>query len=299
MYSRNGHQDTLPSRLVSLVKQLPQPRGTEPCFQELHGPVDVFRSLMEGLPDVVVVVNSDNRIVFVNTQTERLFGYTRQEALDLPVEILIPEYCRHVHVGLYAQYCSQGLARPMGVDLVLAVRRKDGSEFPVALSVNPVETPTQLFIANVIREISKPTWQEEALHQSTPSYEDKDRQSVDAFAGLVGQSKRMRDLFQLITLVAKSQATVLIQGESGTGKELIARAIHQHSQRCAQSFVTVDCGAMPETLLESELFGYTKGAFTGASSQKKGLVEEADSGTLFLDEIHNTSLVVLQSSIDG
>jgi len=287
MYSRNGHRDTLQSRSV---QQLPQQRGAEPCFQELHGPAGFFRSLLEGLPDAVVVVNSDNRIVFVNAQTEQLFGYTRHEVLDTPVEIMIPEYCRHVHVGLYAQYYSQALTRPMGVDLALTGRRKDGSEFPVTLSVNPVETPTQLFITNVIRESSKPTRQEDALHQSTPPGDDKARESVGAFAGIIGQSQRMRDLFHLITLVAKSQATVLVQGESGTGKELIAQAIHQQSLRRERSFVTVDCGAMPETLLESELFGYAKGAFTGASSPKRGLVEEADGGTLFLDEIHNTTL---------
>jgi len=106
---------------------------------------------------------------------------------------------------------------------------------------------------------------------------------------LIGQSAPMRQLFEMIRLVADSQATVLLQGESGTGKELVARTIHHLSYRRNRPFVVVDCGSLPETLLESELFGHVKGAFTGAVSSKKGLFEEADGGTIFLDEIADTS----------
>ena len=105
------------------------------------------------------------------------------------------------------------------------------------------------------------------------------------FPHIVGQSKPLQALLRLVDLVAGSDATVLLQGESGTGKELIARAIHDHSARRERPFVILDCGTVPETLLESELFGYTKGAFTGAVTNKKGLFEEANGGTLFLDEI--------------
>ena len=106
---------------------------------------------------------------------------------------------------------------------------------------------------------------------------------------LVGASPVMHQLFDMIRLVADSSATVLIQGESGTGKELVAKTIHQTSYRREKPFVVVDCGALPETLLESELFGHVKGAFTGAASAKPGLFEEADGGTIFLDEIADTS----------
>ncbi len=106
---------------------------------------------------------------------------------------------------------------------------------------------------------------------------------------LIGHSAIMRDLFEMIRLVADSQATVLLQGESGTGKELVARTIHNLSYRREKPFVVVDCASLPETLLESELFGHVKGAFTGAVASKKGLFEEADGGTVFLDEIADTS----------
>jgi len=109
------------------------------------------------------------------------------------------------------------------------------------------------------------------------------------FCDVVGQSKPIRTLFHVIKVVARSNSTVLIQGESGTGKELIARAIHRHSQRHDRPFVPIDCGTLPETLLESELFGHVRGAFTGAISNKKGLFEDADGGTLLLDEIADTT----------
>jgi two-component system response regulator AtoC len=107
---------------------------------------------------------------------------------------------------------------------------------------------------------------------------------------LIGKSSKMREIYQLIQRVSQSDATVIIRGESGTGKELVAEAIHQHSQRTHKRFVTVNCAAVPENLLESELFGYEKGAFTGATQQKNGLFELADGGTLFLDEIGDMAL---------
>jgi two-component system response regulator AtoC len=108
-------------------------------------------------------------------------------------------------------------------------------------------------------------------------------------SGLIGTSGPMREVLNMVQLVADSSATVLIQGESGTGKELVAKTIHLTSYRREKPFVVVDCGSLPETLLESELFGHVKGAFTGAHAFKRGLFEEADGGTIFLDEIADTT----------
>lgn len=104
-------------------------------------------------------------------------------------------------------------------------------------------------------------------------------------ADIVGSSEKMRNVFQLVERVAKTDATVLIEGESGTGKELIAKGIHFSGSRREKPFIAINCAAIPETLIEAELFGYKKGAFTGASTESKGKFEEADGGTLFLDEI--------------
>jgi len=105
------------------------------------------------------------------------------------------------------------------------------------------------------------------------------------FSEIVGNSDSLQAIFKLVQKVAGTNANILIQGESGTGKELIARAIHFNSERSSQPFLAVNCGALPESLLESELFGHTKGAFTGAVADKKGLFRSASGGTLFLDEV--------------
>ncbi|SPE30137.1 Transcriptional regulatory protein ZraR [Acidobacteriia bacterium SbA2] len=113
-----------------------------------------------------------------------------------------------------------------------------------------------------------------------------------AHNNIVGQSRQIQGILELVRTVAPTGSTVLITGESGTGKELVARAIHEASLRREKTYVSINCGAFPETLLESELFGYFKGAFTGAETNRKGIIESAHGGTLFLDEIGETSLTM-------
>src|SRR5690606_17569273 len=110
------------------------------------------------------------------------------------------------------------------------------------------------------------------------------------FDNIIGQSAPIRDMLGRIVRVAPTDATVLITGESGTGKELVARAIHANSKRSERPFITVNCAALTETLLESELFGHARGAFTGAVQARKGLFEEANGGTFFFDEIAETPI---------
>ncbi|MEP6891348.1 MAG: sigma-54 dependent transcriptional regulator, partial [Nitrospirota bacterium] len=150
--------------------------------------------------------------------------------------------------------------------------------FPLVSSNGEVETVLVLF-----KGPPTPTKQTSREH-SAAKYESK-------LGELIGSSAPMREVLDMIRLVADSSATVLIQGESGTGKELAAKTIHQTSYRRDKPFVVVDCGSLPETLLESELFGHMKGAFTGAHTAKRGLFEEADGGTIFLDEIADTTPV--------
>jgi two-component system response regulator PilR (NtrC family) len=127
---------------------------------------------------------------------------------------------------------------------------------------------------------------QDALHKKTISRDEEDHLKKGYYFGcLVGESPEMKRIYDLIRRVAKTKTNILISGESGTGKELVARAIHGESQRKDQPFVVINCGGIPETLIESELFGYKKGAFTGASTDKAGLFEAGDGGTVFFDEI--------------
>jgi DNA-binding NtrC family response regulator len=131
--------------------------------------------------------------------------------------------------------------------------------------------------------------EKQRLHQENRKL--RKRLSVkEQFSDIIGYTPRIREIFKVISEVAPSNATVLITGESGTGKELVARAIHNLSLRREMSFVTLNCGALPDTLMESELFGYEKGAFTGAIATKPGRIEMASGGTLFLDEVGDMSL---------
>lgn len=131
-----------------------------------------------------------------------------------------------------------------------------------------------------------------ALDRTKNIPHEETTQTVEVSTAIVGRSPAMIELYKEIARVAPTRSTVLITGESGTGKELVARAIHENSKRRDEAFVAVNCGALTETLLESELFGYVKGAFTGASGDRRGLWEEADRGTLFLDEIGEISLAL-------
>jgi two-component system response regulator PilR (NtrC family) len=128
---------------------------------------------------------------------------------------------------------------------------------------------------------------EALLSRRSPLPHDKSRESGPSlrFDCLVGDSPQMRKIYELIEKVAQTRSNILISGESGTGKELVARAIHRQSPRAEKPFVVINCAGIPESLIESELFGYRKGAFTGALADKEGLFEVADNGTIFLDEV--------------
>src|SRR5712671_2966450 len=140
-------------------------------------------------------------------------------------------------------------------------------------------------LRRAVREVSESLkWKKEA------GYLRRELRRLTGLDNIIGQSPKMREIFDMIQTVAPQTSRVLITGESGTGKELVARAIHENSQRSQAPFITINCGAFPETLLESELFGYMKGAFTGANENRQGLFRGAHGGTLFLDEIGNMSL---------
>src|SRR5882724_11983300 len=142
-------------------------------------------------------------------------------------------------------------------------------------------------LRRAVREVSESLkWKKEA------GYLRRELRRLTGLDNIIGQSPKMRAIFDMIQTVAPQTSRVLITGESGTGKELVARAIHENSARAQNPFITINCGAFPESLLESELFGYMKGAFTGANENRQGLFQDAHGGTLFMDEIGNMSLTM-------
>lgn len=188
-----------------------------------------------------------------------------------------------------------------GIDILKFVKERMPDTIVVVMTAfGSIDSAVEAMKVGAYDYLSKPFKMEELLlileralekrrlHQEVNSL----RQEVWGkyqFENLIGKSKQMQDLFELIRRIAKTKTTVLIYGKSGTGKELVAKAIHYNSPRRLKPFITVNCSALPETLLESELFGHVKGAFTGATTNRKGLFEEAEGGSIFLDEIGEIS----------
>jgi two-component system response regulator PilR (NtrC family) len=189
-----------------------------------------------------------------------------------------------------------------GLDVLQAVRRIDPQALVVIITANAsVESAIEAMKRGAFDYVQKPFKHEELLMTIARALDHRRLQEENvrlreelgrkfSFGSIIGKSKVMESVFDLIKAAAPTRSTILIQGESGTGKELVARAIHQNSNRAGRPFVTVNSGSLPPDLLESHLFGHVKGAFTGAVSEKQGLFEAADEGSIFFDEISSLNL---------
>ncbi|MDX1632059.1 MAG: sigma-54 dependent transcriptional regulator [Thermoanaerobaculia bacterium] len=189
-----------------------------------------------------------------------------------------------------------------GMEVLKQIRDSDPDQVVVVITAySSIEGAIEAMREGAFHYIPKPFKNEEVLHTIRKGLEKRRLTSENralkaqlrerfGFDQIIGKSKPMQKVFELIELAAPSKSNILILGESGTGKELVAKAIHHHSRRADGPFVTVNSGSMPADLLESNLFGHVKGAFTGAVSHKKGLFEMADGGTIFFDEIGNVPL---------
>jgi DNA-binding NtrC family response regulator len=194
------------------------------------------------------------------------------------------------------------MPRMRGTELVRQLKEIDAHALVLLITAfGSIESAVEAMHAGAFHYVTKPFRTEEILLQVNRALEQRSlqseverlRQQVHSrygFENIIGQSARMREIFELVAHVSDLAVNVLIVGESGTGKEMIARAIHQNSARAARSFIPINCAAIPETLLESELFGYVRGAFTDARKDRRGLFQAANGGVLFLDEISEIPL---------
>ncbi len=203
----------------------------------------------------------------------------------------------HIHDGIAVIVTDLKMPRTDGLDLLrLAKQQAPHAAVILVSGYGTVDTAVEALKEGAFDFLSKPVNAEELTQRITMALEKRNMATEIArlhaelndrrgFENIVGSSPAMRAIFERVRLVADTRSTVLIVGESGTGKELVARAIHRNSARRKNPFVPVNCAAIPETLVESELFGYEKGAFTGATARKRGLFQTAERGTLFIDEI--------------
>jgi len=245
-----------------------------------------WKTVVDTIQDGVMVVDIKGTIVAANKGLEKITGYSQTELIGKPCSILDCNICEIVRGNKGEHWCN--LFRDGTVDMRrCALVKNDGSHIHVLKNASllhdtegrvmgAVETMTD------ITEIIEKDSQIEAFR--------RELMTEDSFQGILGVSNAMQQVFDMIANAAQSDAPVIIFGESGTGKELISKAIHDVGKRKQNPFVKVNCAALTESLLESELFGHVKGAFTGAYQNRQGRFEAAQGGAIFLDEIGDLPL---------
>jgi len=241
--------------------------------------------LLESMADGVFVLNSDGEITLWNRAMERITGYSLQEAIGRDCTIVTFSSCLDKTCPTGSTQC--GIYQKGAVNSKECwLRHKDGHDIPVLKSARLVKED-----GGTVRGIVETVTDLTELNAARQKMEEFRRRLGEIYRldNIIGKSHPMQQVFSSIKAAANSEATILIQGESGTGKELVASAIHFNSERSANPMVTVNCSALSESLLESELFGHVKGAFTGAMRDRIGRFEEAAGGTIFLDEIGEIS----------
>ena len=236
---------------------------------------DVTRTILDSIADGVFTVDREWRITSFNRAAEEITGILKEEAIG-------QRCCDVFHASICETNCALKETFETGgavVNRAVYIIDADGERVPISISTAVLKDKSGNTIGGVetFRDLS-------AIEELRRELEKK-----YSFNDIVSKSDKMSQLFNILPSIAQSDSTVLIEGESGTGKELVARALHNLSHRKDKPIVAVNCGALPDTLLESELFGYKAGAFTDARKDKPGRFAMADAGTIFLDEIADIS----------
>jgi len=234
-----------------------------------------FNVILNSIADGVFTTDNDGKITFINKAAEEITGFSSKEAIG--------HFCFDI---FRADICQTRCAlketlktKKEITNLSVTILNKDGKKMPISISTAVLKNEKGQIIGGVetFRDVSTI---EELRKELSQKY---------TLGDIISKNHKIHEIFNILPDIAESDSTVLVQGASGTGKELFAKAIHSLSRRKTKSFVKVNCGALPDTLLESELFGYLKGAFTDAKKDKPGRFALANEGTIFLDEVGDMS----------
>ncbi|MCF8028504.1 MAG: sigma 54-interacting transcriptional regulator [Desulfobacteraceae bacterium] len=244
--------------------------------------------LVDAMGEGVFTLDSQGRITSWNRAMERISGYRAEEAIGRPCSILKFTRCfgRECPADITeCQIYKKGVVAPSECQL----QHKNGHQISVIKNARVLkdDNGTVIGVVETLTDLTELTAAKRKAEEAEQKLLEKHQ-----FRNIIGKSHAMREVFQAIRVAAKSEASVLLQGESGTGKELVAGAIHYNSERSKGPLVTVNCSALSESLLESELFGHVRGAFTGAHRDRVGRFEEAHGGTILLDEIGDVSPLI-------
>ncbi len=238
--------------------------------------------------DAIVIVDSKRRINLFNEAAERIFRCPASEAVGKPLDRFLSSHFHLVFEDCLRAFREEGVAhRYLWAPEGITALRADGEEFSVEATISRFEIEGQELCTLILRDVEVRRRAEAELGRLKREmvYLQEELETVHGVGEMVGSGVSMKRVFEAIDKVAPTDSTVLITGETGTGKELVARAIHNASARRRSVFVKVDSSTLPAGLIESELFGHEKGAFTGAHARKSGRFELADGGTIFLDEV--------------
>lgn len=240
-----------------------------------------WKTIVDTLQDGLMVVGPEGKIIAVNPAAERVTGYTADELVGKSCRVLNCTGCNIIGKGIGRKWCElfkKGAVR----EKECQITNKDHHSVHVIKSASVLRDGDGEIIGAVetLTDISEKIRQQQEINNLRKTFH-----LDEGYHGILGKSPRMLNLFEMIENVSRSVTPVMIQGESGSGKELVARAIHRASGRKDKPYVKVNCASLNENLLESELFGHVKGAYTGADRTRVGRFEAADEGTIFLDEI--------------
>ena len=256
----------------------------------LEKQIEQFETIFDTVQAGINVVDVNGKILFVNNAYCRMNGYSKQELIGRSLARILPDQDPKKGLEQYKKIIRKEIVKPTTVESFNI--RRDGTSFPVLISWNYLVKDNELQgMVTVVQDTTEIKKIKNALEHSKEEIKKlksalKKREYLEY---IMGDSPQIKEVHKAVENVAKTDFSVIIYGETGTGKEIIAEAIHSFSDREKKPLISVDCGAIPETLIESELFGYTKGSFTGATETRDGAFQKANNGTIFLDEITNLS----------